>query len=55
MRRHKIISQPVSLNDLGFEDLFEAVYDKTRHDWQKTPARPHLRGWKSHTHKAHRV
>jgi hypothetical protein len=51
MRRHKIITRPVNLNGLGFEELFEEAYNKIQHDWQKTPVRPHLRGWRSHAHK----
>jgi hypothetical protein len=35
MRRHKVMTQPVNLNDLSFEELFEEVYDKVRHGWQK--------------------
>jgi hypothetical protein len=53
MRRHKVMTQPVNLNDLSFEELFAEVYDKVRHDWQKMPVRPHLRGWKNHAHKVH--
>jgi hypothetical protein len=38
------MTQPVNLNDLSFEELFEEVYDKVRHGWQKMPVRPHSRG-----------
>jgi hypothetical protein len=53
MRRHKIITKPIQLQELSFEDLFDEEFGKIRHDWQKTSVRPHLRGWKNHTHKLH--
>jgi hypothetical protein len=52
MRRNKIITNPVQLNELNFEDLFEEIYEKKiKHDWQNTPVRPHLRELMNHYHK----
>jgi hypothetical protein len=45
MRRRKAITQPGNLNELGFEDLFEEVYSKIQHDWQKVPNHKSAHKW----------
>jgi hypothetical protein len=53
MRNHKLLTKPVNINAMSFEDLFDNSYDKIRHDWQKTPIRIHVSKCRYYKHKIH--
>jgi hypothetical protein len=54
MRKHKITTKPLHLEDLRFEEFFEELYSKKiRYEGQKTAIRPHLREWTNHAGRLH--